>query len=570
MDIKPQLSSSSSSESSISSSSESSDSDFPEVKEKDKEIVEVANFEAAKPKEKEKSPEIIEKILTTSSSSSSELYHNRSEASEIENLDQRLEQEQQKIEKSDSDSFVAQIKLEQQEKAKFKAPEPEPEKTTTNLIESSYATMDNLNASANSGTGYGSAYRPYRSSGGPATGFSYGAATQDSGLGGSYNRDRVSSLKPGLGKMSNMHLSAPDQILAESPRNGAVSPAASSQRAGGLSARETRNLAGSREGLFSHLDVAELQRKLAQVESNHQRDRNELEHEKTTSNSLRNEIKLLKAKIDECQRNLNEEADRRNTLNNQHNRIQKQLDQKVSQNERLMKDLQIAKESNILDKDFAAECKKLREKMEENDIRFSRDMADSTMKAKNYENTIETLNKKIQKLKKESDDLKLNLEDLGSGKIENQQLLKRNNELESRISTLEDEITQREELLAKAASKGQKDQQHYEKQILDYKNKINLGDAKNDEVSDELKRTREKIKSTANDLKYSRQELETANKTMNELSLKITRLENQADLLANEKEQALANLENMSKKYREKENEANRNGEDLLGLGLEN
>merc|ERR1712176_138034 len=171
--------------------------------------------------------------------------------------------------------------------------------------------------------------------------------------------------------------------------------------------------------------------------------------------------------------------------------------------------------------------------MEENDIRFSRDMADSTMKAKNYENTIETLNKKIQKLKKESDDLKLNLEDLGSGKIENQQLLKRNNELESRISTLEDEITQREELLAKAASKGQKDQQHYEKQILDYKNKINLGDAKNDEVSDELKRTREKIKSTANDLKYSRQELETANKTMNELSLKITRLENQADLLAN-------------------------------------
>merc|ERR1712157_524808 len=45
LDVKPQLSSSSSSESSISSSSESSDSDFPEVKEKDKEIVEVANFE---------------------------------------------------------------------------------------------------------------------------------------------------------------------------------------------------------------------------------------------------------------------------------------------------------------------------------------------------------------------------------------------------------------------------------------------------------------------------------------------------------------------------------------------
>lgn len=224
--------------------------------------------------------------------------------------------------------------------------------------------------------------------------------------------------------------------------------------------------------LMSSLDVAEWQRKLTQAEVSHQRDKNELEHEKNQSDQLRNDLKILNSKLDDCQRRLEEEQDKKNALNIQYNRIQKQLDQKVSQNERLMIELNSAKESHILDKDFAAECKRLRDKLEQTELERSKEINELSMRNKNFENTIDTLNKKIRSNKKEADDLKNQLDDLGSGKIEAQQLLRRNTELENRIEDLETELNRVEDMLAKTAGKSSHQIVLLEKSIAEFKNKL--------------------------------------------------------------------------------------------------
>ena len=114
----------------------------------------------------------------------------------------------------------------------------------------------------------------------------------------------------------------------------------------------------------------------------------------------------------------------------------------------------------------------MRDKLEQTELERSKEINELSMRNKNFENTIDTLNKKIRSNKKEADDLKNQLDDLGSGKIEAQQLLRRNTELENRIEDLETELNRVEDMLDKTAGKSSHQIVLLEKSIAEFKNKL--------------------------------------------------------------------------------------------------
>ena len=94
-------------------------------------------------------------------------------------------------------------------------------------------------------------------------------------------------------------------------------------------------------------------------------------------------------------------------------------------------------------------------------------------------------------------------------------------------------------------------------------------EVKNDELTDDLKRAREKIKSLQNDIKYSKTDLDNNSKLNNELNLKLNRLQNSIDLAESEKKGYIQGNEKIERRLREKEDETIRLNEELRRLQME-